>query len=86
MRRMAFLQISIALLASLAVVPASGNEVDVATWRSDVDFIVEKISSIHPNPWYRSYEITSRSAAVLRSVMKTQREAETKRGQLRPVG
>jgi hypothetical protein len=50
---MAFLQISIALLASLVVVPASGNEVDVATWRSDVDFIVEKIASIHPNPWYR---------------------------------
>jgi len=42
-----------ALLVILSVGPASASEGDVAEWRSDVDFIVEKITSIHPNPWYR---------------------------------
>jgi hypothetical protein len=41
------------LLALFIVAPSPASTVDVKAWRSDIDLIVEKLTSTHPNPWYR---------------------------------
>jgi hypothetical protein len=50
----------------MAVVPSTAGGTDVENWRSDVDFIVETISSVHPNPWYRitSAEFTGQAETL----------------------
>lgn len=54
------------LIAPLLVLPAQPSiaaQHDVAGWRSDVDFVVEKIDSIHPKPWQRVAEGEFKRAA-----------------------
>jgi hypothetical protein len=53
MRRTAYLPLPIALLAFLVVAPSPASTVNVEGWRSDIDLIVGKIKSTHPNPWNR---------------------------------
>jgi hypothetical protein len=41
------------LTLCIPVLPSTARSMDVEGWKSDVDFVVEKVASIHPRPWYR---------------------------------
>ncbi len=46
----------IAMFLCSSVLASTADPVDAQGWRSDVDFVVEKIESIHPRPWHRITE------------------------------
>jgi hypothetical protein len=46
----------LALFLCPSVLPSIAEPVDVEGRRSDVDFVVEKVESIHPQPWHRITE------------------------------
>lgn len=52
-KRMAHLLVPLAVLASSVAGPSLAGTNDVEGWRSDIDSIVQEITSTHPNPWHR---------------------------------
>lgn len=63
-RRIVAAMCEMGLFLCLSAPPSTARPVDVEGWRSDVDFVVDKVESVHPQPWMRIAEDDFKSNAA----------------------